>query len=206
MGARQDRSSNGSTGRERQKNRTRRAVIEAADELIREGRTPTVAEAAEAAEVSRATAYRYFPTQELLLAEVALFALGGPIVTTADERGLPTPDAVARLVRRTAEWAYESEQPLRTLLRLSLDPSSGVKRPGHRTGWIAEVLAPVRDELDPITYRKLATALTLLLGIDPIVPLTDIAGASRRHGLDTLEWAARTLVEGALAQSSKRAT
>jgi hypothetical protein len=94
-------------------------------------------------------------------------------------------------------------QPLRTLLRLSLDPTTGVTRPGHRTGWIAEALAPVRGELDPDTYKKLATSLTLLLGIDPIIALTDIAGASRKHGLDTLEWTARTLVEGALAQSRK---
>ena len=41
------------------------------------GRTDAVTDAAEAAGISRATAYRYFPTQEMLLAEVALFAVGG---------------------------------------------------------------------------------------------------------------------------------
>ena len=79
MGIRQGQKSERSGGRERQKNRTRRAVVEAASALVREGRTPTVAEAAEAAEVSRATAYRYFPTQDMLLAEVALWAMGGPL-------------------------------------------------------------------------------------------------------------------------------
>ncbi len=166
--------------------------------MVRDGRTPTIAEAAEAAEVSRATAYRYFPTQEMLLAEVALFAAGGPLVDLSEDEGLPTPEAVGRLVRRVAEWAYDNEQPLRTLLRLSLDPASGVTRPGHRVGWIPDALAPVRDRIDPETYGRLAASLTLLMGIDPVVVMTDIAGISRRQALDSLEWSARSLVDAAL--------
>ena len=54
-----------------QRNRTRAAIIEAATALMREGKPPSVAEAAERALVSRATAYRYFPTQESLLLDVA---------------------------------------------------------------------------------------------------------------------------------------
>src|SRR5215469_14755686 len=54
-----------------QRNRTRTAITEAATALLREGSPPTVAEAAERAQVSRATAYRYFPTQESLLLEIA---------------------------------------------------------------------------------------------------------------------------------------
>src|SRR5438105_10170966 len=105
MTVRQGSQAEPSNGRERQRNRTRRAVVTAAAELLQEGSTPTVAEAAERAEVSRATAYRYFPTRELLLAEVALFALGGPLLPTDEEDGvLPAPEAVGRLVRRVAEW------------------------------------------------------------------------------------------------------
>jgi AcrR family transcriptional regulator len=191
-------------GRERQRNRTRRALVAAATELVQEGRNPTVAEAAERAEVSRATAYRYFPTRELLLAEVALFALGGPLLPEEDGKAVPAPEAVARLVRRVAEWAYENEQPLRNLLRISLDPDSGVTRPGHRVGWIADTLAPVREKLDPATYEKLAASLTLYMGIDPVVVMTDIAGASREQALDALEWSARMLVEGALRDAARR--
>src|SRR5262245_59503744 len=57
--------------RANQKQRTRAAIVEAAGRLLRRGGTPTVAEAAEEAKVSRATAYRYFPTPEDLLLEVA---------------------------------------------------------------------------------------------------------------------------------------
>jgi AcrR family transcriptional regulator len=184
--------------RQGQKNRTRRALVEAAAELVRAGATPTVPEVAEAAEVSRATAYRYFPTQEMLMAEVALFAAGGPVDPLGGE-DLPVADSVARLVRRVGEWTYESEAPLRTLMRLSLDPEAGVRRPGHRVGWIADALAPVREQLPDETYERLSTSLTLLMGIDPIVVMTDIAGADRERALDALEWTARALVEQALA-------
>src|SRR5687767_4797043 len=57
--------------RANQKERTRSAVVAAATQLLRQGAQPTVAEAAELAKVSRATAYRYFPTQEAMLVEVA---------------------------------------------------------------------------------------------------------------------------------------
>jgi AcrR family transcriptional regulator len=192
------------TSRERQKNRTRRAVVAAAAELIRSGHTPAVAEVAEAAEVSRATAYRYFPTQEMLLAEVALFALvdDGQLPSLDKSASLPAQEAVGQLARRVGVWSYESEQPLRTLLRLSLDPATGVRRPGYSIGWIAEALSSVEAEIDPETYKKLSAALTLFFGIDPIVVMTDIAGISREEALDALEWGARMLVEGALRKVS----
>jgi AcrR family transcriptional regulator len=189
------------SGRTRQKNRTRRALLNAALELIRAGGNPTVAEVAEAAEISRATAYRYFPTHGMLLAEVALHTAGGPLVPDEEpDPSLSVPEAVASLVRRVGDWAFENQTALRTLLRLSLDPTTGIVRPGHRVEWIEDVLRPARDQIDAETYDRLATSLTLLLGIDPVVALTDIAEASREEALDTLTWSAQRLVEAALAE------
>jgi AcrR family transcriptional regulator len=48
-------------GRVNQKRRTRAAIVAAAIELVEQGQSPTVAEVADAALVSRATAYRFFP-------------------------------------------------------------------------------------------------------------------------------------------------
>ncbi|MCU1456443.1 MAG: regulatory protein TetR, partial [Actinomycetia bacterium] len=55
-------------GRTQQKQRTRQALVNAAREQVARGLAPTVEESAEAASVSRATAYRYFPNQRALLA------------------------------------------------------------------------------------------------------------------------------------------
>jgi AcrR family transcriptional regulator len=201
--ARQELPAEKSTGRESQKHRTRKALVDAAEALLRAGGEPTVTDAAEAAGISRATAYRYFPTQDLLLAEVSLFAAGGPLAMkiSADT---PLPDAIADLVRRVATWSYKNEQPLRTLFRLSLDPSTGIRRPGHRNSWIASALEPVRDRMDPKVYDHLSKSLTLMMGIDPVVTMTDIAGATQHEAIEALAWSARALVEAALKTKSAR--
>src|SRR3982074_304853 len=178
--------------RHRQKNRTRKALLNAAAELVRQGREPTVAEAAGGGEVSRATASRYFPTQESLLAEMRMFAPEGPIETF--DRVLETADPVERvgvLARQVSEWAFQNEPALRTWLRLSLDPETGVRRPGHRTRWIAEALEPLQGKVDSATLDRLASALTMLLGIDPIVPLTDFAKLPPTPASEGIDAAAR---------------
>src|SRR5688572_32428438 len=58
------------------KARTRRLMLQAATQLMQSGITPSVTEVAEAAEVSRATAYRYFPSQAALVQAVVDEALG----------------------------------------------------------------------------------------------------------------------------------
>ena len=182
--------------RHRQKNRTRKALLNAAAELVRQGREPTVAEVAEVGEVSRATAYRYFPTQESLLVEMRMFALEGPL-EMFDRVVLETADPVERvgvLARQVSEWAFENETALRTWLRLSLDPETGVRRPGHRIQWIAEALQPLQGKVDSAALERLSSALTMLLGIDPIVPLRDFAHLPPTDAIEVIEWAARTLV------------
>jgi hypothetical protein len=119
----------------------------------------------------------------MLLAEVARFAIGRPLVPPAAQSAR-LPEAVGQLVRRVGTGAHAIEQPFRTILRLSLDPSTGVRRPGHRVEWIAETLAPARNKIDSGTFSKLSKALTLMLGIDPIMVMKDIAGATQEQALD----------------------
>lgn len=181
-----------------QKNRTRRDLLAAAGRLVEDGRVPSIAEVAEQAGVSRATAYRYFPTPEALVAEVAMAAPAGPLAQAAREAesvGDPVEHA-GLLARHVAEWAMRHEGGLRAALRVSLDPDSGFRRPGHRREWIAQVLAPIEGRAAPAEVERLAAALTLVLGIDPIVCLRDIGGLEPEQVADVLEWMARTLVAG----------
>ncbi|HCB57153.1 MAG TPA: TetR family transcriptional regulator, partial [Arthrobacter bacterium] len=55
-------------GRTGQKRRTFDALVAAARQLVADGATPTVDDAALVAGVARSTAYRYFPGQRELLA------------------------------------------------------------------------------------------------------------------------------------------
>ncbi|HKA96356.1 MAG TPA: TetR/AcrR family transcriptional regulator [Streptosporangiaceae bacterium] len=187
-----------------QKLRTRQALMDIAVELIKAGRRPSVSTVANQAGVSRATAYRYFPSQDLMLSEAMIRAAAG---TTAD----PPPSAsttaadpaemAAAITRQAGQFSLNHEERLRTALRLSLDPQSGYQRPGRRGRWIEDILAAAGDRLDPPARARLRGALHLVLGIDPIIQLTDIAGLDRAEALDVLEWSAATLVQAALQAS-----
>ena len=186
--------------RDRQTRRTKRALLAAADELFAEGRVPTVAEVAERADVGRATAYRYFPTQEALLLEATFLGDSEPmraLPELANQIDDPA-ERVAEAVRRGAEWTLGREARLRAILRMSLDPEAGAERPARRRGYIAQLLASVKDDLDREAYERLAGSLTLLFGIDPIVSLRDNGDVAPERIPDVLGWAAFALVSAAL--------
>lgn len=63
-----------------QKARTRDALVAVTRQLMRAGVTPTVEQAADVARVSRATAYRYFPSQRALLAATFPHHEGGSLL------------------------------------------------------------------------------------------------------------------------------
>src|SRR4029079_4853081 len=102
-------------GRTNQKLRTRNALIAAARELVAQGGSPTVEDAAAAASISRTTAYRYFRTQAELL------AASHP--ATPGDSGLtqyPPSDVTVRLeiaVREVTRIIIDTEQQQRTMLR-----------------------------------------------------------------------------------------
>ena len=193
------------TGRRRQKARTRAALVDAARTLLADGVTPTVEDAAAEAGISRATAYRYFPNQRLLLAAarpqlVADSLLGDDPPGGPEERLMVVVDGILRST-------FESEPALRAMLRLSLDPArSGDELPlrqGRRLRWIAEALDPLRERLDEAELSRLTTAIAAAVGIDALVWLRDVAGVSRDEAAEAMRWSARTLLRGALATARR---
>lgn len=184
--------------RDRQTRRTRRALLAAADGLFAEGRVPTVADVAERADVARATAYRYFPTQEALLLETSHLGDSEPMRSLLEDvAGIADPAArVAEAVRRGAAWTLGREPQLRAILRASLDPERDTRRPARRRAYIADLLAPL--ELSPAAADRLAAGLTLLFGIDPVVSLRDNGDLPAERIPNALAWTAHALVEAAL--------
>jgi len=89
-------------GRERQRRRTRKAILDAAVELLGRGEEPSVAEIAEAADVSRRTVYVYFPTVEHLLADAALEAARASVEPRFEAGGEPAEplEALVRAVQQ----------------------------------------------------------------------------------------------------------
>ncbi|EOD65917.1 TetR family transcriptional regulator [Amycolatopsis vancoresmycina DSM 44592] len=188
-----------STGRSRQKGRTRAALVAAAHELLAEGRSPTVEDAAEAAGISRTTAYRYFPNQRALL--LAAYP------EIQDDAGLLPADApadpaarLALVMRAFVEFTQRWEPQLRAQLRLSLEPGAPqpVLRRGRAIRWIEEALAPLADTHPHVDVHGLAVAIRSATGIESLVWLTDIGGLDRAQAAAVLAGSAQAILRAAL--------
>ena len=205
--------------RANQKERTRAALVAAASELLRRGAAPpTVAEAAGAAKVSRATAYRYFPTQEALLVEVAAL---GPMMAPVEATLAALPpegDPEARLLRLLDAFnpvVFADQAPMRTALRIYLDSwfeqrrvgdESPAVREGRRTRWLDEALAPVRRGMPARDWRRLRAAISLTLGSEALVVMKDVCRLGDEEALAVLRWAAAALLRAGLDEAPRAAT
>jgi AcrR family transcriptional regulator len=195
-------------GRDRQKARTRRALLEAAGRLLADGRSPSITEVADAAEVSRRTAYRYFPTQEQLHTEAALETLRSgieEIVAHSPERGEDPEARLDRAVRAIQRSVIANESLLRTMVRLTVTPSArtkpdpmGRRRGYRRIEWIELALEPVRKRLGKRRFDRLVRALTLSIGIEAMIVLRDLNGLSEEEAESVSRWTARALLRESL--------
>ena len=94
-------------------------MLETAIALMQQGETPSVSDVAEAAEVSRATAYRYFPSQAELVHAVVNEALGPILGWQSDEA--KAEDRVADLLDLSMPRILEFEATFKAALKLSLE-------------------------------------------------------------------------------------
>jgi AcrR family transcriptional regulator len=195
-----------------QKRRTRAVLVEAAQRLLEQGRTPTVAEVADEALVSRATAYRYLPSQEHLLLEVVLKRSIDDIDDTvkAATRSENPEQRVDGLVRAINAEVAANEAGFRSLLALSLararigeGTSVAEIRGMRRIGWIEHVLAPLRGQLDDVSFQRLVSALALCMGAEAHFVLRDLRGLQGGEIDDTLRWAVQALLMTALREHTR---
>jgi AcrR family transcriptional regulator len=192
------------SGRRAQKGRTRAALISAARDLLSAGITPTVEQAAAAALISRATAYRYFSNRHDLLV-----AAHPEIDATSLLGENPPLDTEARLdttVSALAKLLLDGEPSYRAMLRLALEPDGATRdkpqlRKGLRFVWIADALEPVRDRLTPDDFKRLVHSIGMVTWVEALVTLVDLAGASRARAVKMMRWSARGLLRAALADA-----
>jgi AcrR family transcriptional regulator len=201
-------------GRENQKLRTRRALVAAARELITQGRLPSVADVAEAALVSPATAYRYFPDQLSLLRASVGDALppAAEISTPTHDEAVEPEERVARATEAFLRLVLKQEALVRAVMALSLLQSveapgnrseSAVIRPGYRVAWITEALAPLEGKIEPATLHQLTDALAIVVSSEALITLQDVLGLEADAAVDTCVWTARMLVRAVVAEQSQ---
>lgn len=188
----------------------RRLLVETATRLMQEGVTPSVSEAAEAAGVSRATAYRYFPSQAALVQAVVDQGLG-PILTWRSNRK-DAQDRVRDLIGTSLPRINAFEATFKAALKLSLDQwarsqagTLGSEQPftrGHRIDLLKDAIAPLRERLTPAAFERLAQGLSLAFGVEALVVLKDIWGLDGVETEKVAQWAAAAMVREAMASAS----
>ncbi len=187
-------------------------MLKTAMRLMQAGATPSVSEVAEAAEVSRATAYRYFPSQTALVQAVVDEALG-PILDWHSQSADPA-QRVASLLDTGVPRIEKFEATFKAALKLSLDhwarneagtlddePSFAR---GHRKELLADALSPLEGGMDAKSLERLKQALSLVFGVEALVVLKDIWGLNGAATLSVMQWAAQALIRAAEAERGQK--
>lgn len=175
-----------SVGRTGQKSRTRSALLDAARELLDDAVTPTVELVAQRAGISRTTAYRYFPTQQALLAAAV------PAIDYHPQAGDKTVrERVVDVLHHQARVVVGHETSLRAALRVSLTSEAGqaALRQGRAVAWLEQALTGPPDSpsgVDAGRARQLAVALRATCGIEPFCWLVDVGGLSADDAVEVM--------------------
>ena len=181
----------------RQKARTRDALVAATRQLLRDGVTPSVEQAADAARVSRTTAYRYFPSQRALLAAAFPHLEGGTLL--GDDPPADVRARVALFAENMTQSILANEAEMRAMLRISLDPQVPLHevalRQGRRTIWVADALAPLRAPLTKARFERLTLAIAANAGIETFVWLVDVGGVDRATAAAVIKSSCSALLE-----------
>lgn len=186
--------------------RTFRLLMDEALALVRRGRIPSVPEVAQSAGVSRATAYRYFPTRSKLVGALVAEALA-PVREHVPREGDDGLERLNTLIDKTYPRFRKYEPHMRAALQLALEHRA-LERAGlleeepFRRGQRREILKlatePLRKRLSEKAYFRLVNALSVVYGIEPFIVLKDICGASDKETEAVVRWMMEALVSHAL--------
>ncbi len=184
-------------------------LLQTAMDIIRQsGHSPSVAEVAVRSKVSRATAYRYFPSRSALISAVIDSSLK-PVRTLASDN----PDGRVRvheLFEQTFPRFKEFEPQMRAAAQLALEQSAlehaGLLeeepyRRGHRVRILEHAIEPFAPLLRPAVRDRLHRALSVVYGIEPYIILKDIWGLPDREVERIALWMADALIDAALREA-----
>jgi len=188
---------------------TFRLLLGTAMNIIQQsGHIPSVAEVAVRSRVSRATAYRYFPSRSALVTAVIDSSLG-PVRTLASDNPSGR-ERVHELFLQTFPRFKEFEPQLRAAAQLSLEQwaleRAGLLeeepyRRGHRVHILQHAIEPLAPLMRPAVRDRLHRALSVVYGIESYVILKDIWGLPDREIERTALWMADALIDAALREA-----
>jgi AcrR family transcriptional regulator len=193
---------------------TLQLLLDTAMTIIQEaGHIPSVAEVAVRSRVSRATAYRYFPSRSALVTAVVHTSLGS--VRSFSSSKADGRERLHELFKQSFPRFSEFEPQLRAAAQLSLEQwaleRAGLLeevpyRRGHRVRILEDTLAPVAKRVPPTVMQRLLHALSIVYGIEPYMILKDIWGLPNREVERIALWMADALLDAALRDAAALAS
>jgi AcrR family transcriptional regulator len=186
-----------------QKRRTRAALLQAARALLGEGRNPSFQEIADRAEISRATAYRYYSDLDMLLQEAALDGIAEQVdrlrLSSPDDATVGLDERVARTVTRIIDMVLENEALFRVYLRGVIVGDEREPRGARRIRWLGDALG---DALPPAAAERVVHAISLLTGIETVIVTRDVLGLDEAQTRELGVWTARAILTAALREAA----
>ncbi len=191
--------------------RMRKTLLNTAMAMMAEGHTPSISDLAQEAEVSRATAYRYFPTQSDLIAAVVDESLG-PILSWQPSSADPA-ERIDELMLYAYPRLEQFEVQLRAAIQISLKQSAEEraskhknKHPfvrGNRVEFLKRAVAPLKDEVGDETFLKAVRALSMIYGTEVFLVLKDIWRLELDEIIDIVRWTAEGIIKHARATGKR---
>ena len=198
----------GEGGRARQKERTRRAIVDASRELTRSGAEVTMPRIAERAMVSEATMYRYFPDLNSLLRETLAGLWPDPAEALAPVEASTDPaERVAFACEFLLRGVHAYQGSVRAAISHTItEPATVPSRPGLRFGLIDHALAPFAASLAPAAMARLKLDLAVVVSAEAFFTLTDLCGLTPDEAIDSARQTAAALTRAAFSDHRSERT
>jgi len=187
------------SGRIKQKMKTREKLLVVAHRWLVEGNPIDIEQIAKEAQVSKATAYRYFSSKDVLQREASLHS-------KSEEKenlfsGLSEDDLdrrVERLISYHFDILTKNEVEFRLFLSAVMKESVQNKetytRAGRRVILIEEALKPLRKSVSTEEFDKMVSAISTILGIESITVLKDLCSLNIEEVLETWKWMIKKII------------
>lgn len=186
--------------------RTYQLLITTALGLFEQGLLPTVSELAAHAGVSRATAYRYFPTQSDLISAVVDESLA-PMIAWRPIPENDTQQRITQLLNLAYPQMFKHEGALRGALQISLQQWAKERQlkpftekrfvRGNRKEILLKVIEPLKADYPPEMWDKVLKAFSLVYGSEVFLVMKDIWKMDDQQVIDMTQWMAKAILNQA---------
>ncbi|HEK2965630.1 TPA: TetR/AcrR family transcriptional regulator [Proteus mirabilis] len=186
--------------------RTYQLLVTTALQLFEQGMLPTVSELAAHAGVSRATAYRYFPTQSDLISATVDASLA-PIIAWQPTPEDNTQQRITALLNLAYPQMFKHEGALRGALQVSLQQWAKERQSseytekrfirGHRKEILLKVIELLKAHYPQEMWDKVIKAFSLIYGSEVFLVMKDIWKMDDQQVIDMTQWMAKAILNQA---------